>query len=251
MIKKFEVNVAPMNRKMKIHMYLPKGYKKSEKRYPVFYMYDGHNLFFDEDATYGTCWGIKDYLEKEGSEIIVVGMECDHYGNNRLREYCPYSVDSYFAGWIEGYGDVFMDYVVHELKPYIDQNYRTLSDRANTGIGGSSMGGLMSLYTVLKYNDMFSKAACLSPSAMICQKELKQEFGEKALEKDTKIYIDFGSEELGNRDFMVNAMDMVFRLNYSFTQKGISCFPRLVVGGNHNEASWRKSLPIFMPYLWQ
>ncbi|MDO4467784.1 MAG: alpha/beta hydrolase-fold protein [Bacillota bacterium] len=250
MIEKFDVKVAPMNREMKIHLYLPEGYAKSNKRYPVFYMYDGHNLFFDEDATYGTCWGIKDYLDKEEMEIIVVGMECDHSGNNRLKEYCPYSVDSYFAGWIEGCGDTFMEYVVQELKPYIDSTYRTLPEREYTGIGGSSMGGLMSLYSIIKYNDVFSKAACLSPSAMICQNELKKELEHKALDQNTRIYLDMGSEELGNRDFMIQAVDMMFRFNHMLSQKGVSCYPRLVVGGNHNEASWRSSLPVFMPYLW-
>lgn len=251
MIKKFEVDVHPMNRKMKIHMYLPRGYKDSEKRYPVFYMYDGHNLFYDEDATYGTCWGIKDFLDEGFLDMIVVGMECDHYGNNRLTEYCPYSVNSYFAGWIEGCGDVFMDYVVHELKPFIDANYRTLPEREYTGIGGSSMGGLMSLYSVLKYNDIFSKAACLSPSAMICQNELRNDFKNKALDPNTRIYMDMGSEELGSREFMINSVDMLLRFNHELTEKGVSCYPRLFVGGNHNEASWRKSLPVFMNYLWK
>lgn len=74
----------------KIHMYLPDDYLFSNKRYPVLYMFDGHNLFYDEDATYGRSWRLSESIERYGKEMIVVGQECSHEGNERLDEYSPY-----------------------------------------------------------------------------------------------------------------------------------------------------------------
>ena len=84
MIEKFE-HYFPLKQTFKqIHVYLPDDYADSEERYPVMYMYDGHNLFNDHDATYGTSWGLKDFLEQYDKQLIIVGIECSHNGNERL-----------------------------------------------------------------------------------------------------------------------------------------------------------------------
>ena len=195
MIKKFDVEITPFQLGRRIHIYLPDDYEQSEERYPVIYMYDGHNLFYDSDATYGKSWGIKDFLDNYDKKFIVVGMECNHEGSKRLDEYCPYTLSQSHLGNIQGQGVEYMEWVVNELKPYIDATYRTLSSRENTMIAGSSMGGLMSLYSVIKHNDVFSKAACLSSSIGLCMNEIKQEIADSQLNVDTKIYLDWGSEE--------------------------------------------------------
>lgn len=193
MIYKFETIITPFLLKRTIHLYLPNNYFESEERYPVMYMYDGHNLFYDEDATYGKSWGLKDFLDTYDKPVIVVGIECNHEGTERLNEFCPYTLDSPF-GHIDGKGKEFMDWVVYELKPYIDNHYRTIPFRECTGIGGSSMGGLMSLYTIIKYNQYFSKAACLSPSIAICHHQMKEEF--KDINPDTRVYFSYGKKEV-------------------------------------------------------
>ena len=73
-----------------LHIYLPDTYDQSDERYPVMYFFDGHNLYFDSDATYGKSWGLKTFLDSWEKEMIVVGMECSHVGNERLEEYLPY-----------------------------------------------------------------------------------------------------------------------------------------------------------------
>lgn len=157
MIQKFEVNITPFSLTRTIHLYLPNDYNQSEERYPVLYMYDGHNLFKDEDATYGKSWGLEKFLDHYDKKFIVVGMECNHEGNKRLDEYCPYDLEHGFFGSIHGQGKEFMKWVCDELKPYIDSHYRTIPFRECTMIGGSSMGGLMALYTVVAYNELFLK----------------------------------------------------------------------------------------------
>lgn len=251
MIEKFTVTITPFQLERMIHLYLPKDYDNSEKRYPVLYMYDGHNLYFDSDATYGKSWGLKDYLDKSNYEMIVVGIECNHEGNKRLEEFSPYSGITSFAGEVEGKGEIFMDWVVDELKPLIDKKYRTLPDRTHTGIGGSSMGGLMSLYSVIHYNHVFSKAACLSSAISFCMDDLYQEIDHAILDPDTKVYMDWGSlearDQLGLAYITSNNLEIAHRISL----KGASTYPRVVVNGIHNESTWEKQIPIFMDYFFQ
>jgi predicted alpha/beta superfamily hydrolase len=90
MIEKFKVIITTLGRERQITIYLPENYAISSKAYPVLYMHDGQNLFEDRDASFGVSWGIKDYLEQSGLELIVVGIDCNHSGYNRFNEYGPW-----------------------------------------------------------------------------------------------------------------------------------------------------------------
>ena len=147
------------------YLYLPACYdEQPDARFPVMYMFDGHNVFFDEDATYGQSWGMADYMDKTDTPLIIAAVECNPVGNNRLEEYCPFTCEDPNLGRIRGRGRATMEWFIRDFKPMIDANLRTLPDRVNTLIAGSSMGGLMSLYAATAFNDVFGRAACLSPS---------------------------------------------------------------------------------------
>jgi len=251
MLQKFDIYMTPFQNMRTIHMYLPNDYDKSQERYPVLYMYDGHNLFCDEDATYGKSWGLKEFLDHYDKKLIVVGMECNHEGHERLNEYCPYDVVHSYFGDIQGKGDLLMRWVIDELKPFIDEHYRTIPFRECTMIGGSSMGGLMALYTVVVYNQYFSKAACLSSAIGFCFHEIKEDIMKHELMSDTRIYMDWGSEEARDK---INLAYTTFRhleLSHLLVTKGVMTYPYLIVNGKHNEATWEKQVPIFMNYLWK
>lgn len=174
MIFKKEVWITPYQMNRRLHIYVPQRAMEEGRRCPVLYMFDGHNLFEDQEATYGKSWGLKDYLDHSGLPLIVVGMECNHEGNSRLVEYSPYTFTDHQFGTIAGSGRQMMRWVVDELKPLIDRELPTLTSRKDTWIAGSSMGGLMSLYTITAHNDTFSKAACLSPSCFRCAKTWRE-----------------------------------------------------------------------------
>lgn len=153
-----------------------------ERRFPVLYMFDGQNVFFNEDATYGKSWGVADYLDYTDTPLIVAAIECNAGANNeRLVEYSPYRFDDPTYGHFDGKGQATMSWFIHRFKPLIDQNFRTLPDRAHTFIGGSSMGGLMSLYALLQYNDTYSRAAALSPSIWVAPDKLSALWGAQSL----------------------------------------------------------------------
>ena len=177
MVNTWKITIPPLTDKEErnAYIYLPESYQtQPEKRYPVLYMFDGHNVFFDSHATYGKSWGMKEYMDRTATQLIIVAVECNHSPDfGRLKEYSPFSFRDPQFGEIEGKGEITMKWMTGTLKPYIDSHSRTLSDRANTFIAGSSMGGLMSLYALLAYNRTFSRAAALSPSLWTNPEEIK------------------------------------------------------------------------------
>lgn len=153
--------IKALSRERNIRIYLPPGYDTSEERYPVLYMLDGQNLFDDRTA-YAGEWKVDETLNAMAAEgelsLIVVGI--DNELSHRMTEYSPWDHPKH--GPQEG--EAFMAFVVNTVKPYIDERYRTLPGRENTGIMGSSMGAFISHYAILRYPDVFSKVGILSPS---------------------------------------------------------------------------------------
>ena len=120
MIIKQHIKISTLhNRPRTLHIYLPSHLPKNN-RLSVIYMFDGHNLFDDEEATYGTCWGLKEYFDAKKYPVMIVGIECNHEGNKRLEEFSPYSFDDPDYGEINAEGKEIMEWIVKDLKPYID-----------------------------------------------------------------------------------------------------------------------------------
>ena len=161
MIQKWNVTIPELtgDEPRGVYLYLPRSYDwEPDCHYPVLYMFDGHNVFFDSDATYGKSWGLGEYLDACQTPLIVAAVECNHHPDNgRLSEYSPYTFYEPDLGHVQGRGKPTMDWFVHTFKPSIDRRFRTLPGRRHTFIAGSSMGGLMSLYALLEYNHVFSR----------------------------------------------------------------------------------------------
>ena len=230
-----------------VYVYLPDAMKEdTDARFPVLYMFDGHNVFFDEDATYGKCWGMKEYMDETETPMIIVAVDCNHSPDHgRLKEYSPFSF-SYKRMSIKGRGRQTLDWFTRVLKPMIDQRYPTLPEREATYIAGSSMGGLMSLYAVTAYNDVFSRAACLSPSLWVAPWRVTDLIQRSSLAPDTVIYMDYGSREMGNR----NGMRRLFaNVTSRLMEKRVWVTSRIIPNGDHCEACWEEQIPVFMHIL--
>lgn len=230
------------------YLYLPESYEyEPERRYPVLYMFDGHNLFFDSDATYGKCWGLKEYLDYTNTQVIVAAVECSHDPDNgRLKEYAPYSFSEPAIGTIEGHGKHTMEWWIHTFKSEIDGRFRTLPDREHTYIAGSSMGGLMSVYALLKYNSVFSRAAALSPSLWTNMPALEKLVQTVKVLPDTVLYMDYGSDEIRRYPGM---RSQFAHLSQLLLQRNVFLTGRMIPHGTHCEASWEKQLPFMMHTL--
>lgn len=250
MIKKWSVSYPAVNGRepRRVYLYLPTMYDaEPDRRFPVLYMFDGHNVFFDEDATYGKSWGLGDYLDLFDVPVIVAAVECNQGEHNeRLIEYSPYRFDDDHYGHFEGRGKSTLEWYIRRFKPFIDRNFRTLPDREHTFIAGSSMGGLMSLYALLNYNQVFSRAAALSPSLWVAPEKLTALVGRAKLSPGTVLYMDYGSREMGNHDGMRKGFA---EFSAKLLTRGIHLTMRIVPNGDHSEASWERQLPFMMETL--
>ena len=254
MVVKRKFIYSPKGKDRPLHIWLPEGYFDTDRHYPVMYFFDGHNLFFNEDATYGKSWGLKEFLEGWEKPMIIVGIECGHEGQERLSEYLPYPAVGYF-GQFDPQGKATMDWIINDIKPMIDREYRTIPFRECTAIGGSSMGGIMSLYAAVSYNRWFSKAACVSTAMGFCMDPLLADLDATPLSPDTRIYMSWGTREARK-----NHHDRADRSSQTYhnhravleklKKKRASVKQECQVGGGHCEADWEKLVPSFMHFLW-
>ena len=176
----------------------------------------------------------------------MAAVECNHDPNNgRLAEYSPYPF-RYNHARVPGLGKITMDWFTQVFKPEIDQNFPTRPGREDTFIAGSSMGGLMSLYALLEYNQVFSRAAALSPSLWVAPDRLARLVRGAEVRSDTVLYMDYGSRELGNHELM---QGQFARITSQLLTRGIKLTCRIVPGGDHCEASWEKQIPFFINTL--
>ena len=257
MIIKRDFIYTPKGTNRPLHIYLPEDYFASEERYPVMYFFDGHNLYNDADATYGKSWGLRDFMQGWGKKMILVGIECGHDGEERLSEYLPYKANkgSHFDRFAP-LGDATMQWILSEVKPMVDLEYRTIPFRECTGIAGSSMGGLMAIYALVHYNRWFSKGGCISSAIGFCMRPLMSDMRKNKLSPDTRMYLSWGTREAwGCKD-----PDQEDRSSktYGWNKKvadaargsGAEVKMRCQVGGGHCEADWEKLVPEFMNFLW-
>ena len=258
MLVKRDFIYSPKGKNRPLHIWLPEDYTTSGKRYPVMYFFDGHNLFLNEDATYGKSWGLKEFLEGWDKDLILVGVECGHEGDERLSEYLPYrAAGNTWFGKFKPMGHETMEWIVREIKPMIDWEYRTLPDRENTGIGGSSMGGLMALYAGVCYNGYFSKAACVSSAIGFCIRPVLKDIRTGHIDPNSQFYLSWGTREAhGIKNPEKNdRSSRSYRWNKQVADtialSGATAELYCQVGGAHCEADWEKQNPIFMDFLWK
>lgn len=247
MVEKFDFYFPAFSQNRCIHLYLPDEYAFTDERYPVIYMFDGHNLFFDHDATYGKSWGLKDFLDQWYKRLIVVGIQS---GDDRLSEFSPYDFKTRKYGAFQGMGDATMQWIVHELKPYIDSHYRTWWHREATAVAGSSMGGLMAFYALMRYNQYFSKAAAISPAVGFSMKEVKLEVVNNTFYDDNRLFLSWGTKE-GSPRFMKSYARNVQLLEQSTRYSGFRTFLYCHEDGTHCEACWQQEVPLWMQFLWE
>lgn len=265
-------HVQPRN----ITVWLPPGYEAGSGRHPVLYMHDGQNLFDASKANFGE-WGVDEHLGRliangQVRAPIVVGIWNTPL---RLREYVPADLISALPAEVRAdvqaiYGgaplsDAYLRFMVEELKPFIDQTYRTLTGPADTMISGSSMGGLISLYAVMKHPEVFGAAACLSthwplridglddPAALAVWRD-------KVVGAWTRVVAE-GLPAPGAHRFYFDRGDETLDQFYAVFQSRIDAVLRdkgygprafqtlLFPGAQHNEASWNGRLDVPLKFL--
>jgi len=229
-------------------VYTPPGYREElARRYPVLYLHDGQNLF-DGATSFipGQDWHVgqtADQCINAGTvePLIIVGM---YNTKARVREYTPTHVPKLGGGRADRYAK----FLIEEVKPLIEREYRTLSGPKRTGIGGSSLGGLVSLYLGLKHPATFGKIAALSPSVWWNQLVIHRFVRSMHVESRPRIWLDIGTRE-GPR-----TVQDVERFRDVLAEKGWRLGDDLhyerVEGAEHNEAAWAQRVRPFLQFLY-
>jgi predicted alpha/beta superfamily hydrolase len=233
--------IPQLKRNRRIWIYLPPGYDTTSVKYPVLYMHDGQNLF-DVQTSYAGEWEVDETLNKLASHgvrvPIVVGI--DNGGSYRIEELTPW-VNPTYGG---GKGELYMRFIVETLKPFVDGHYRTLPDREHTAIMGSSLGGLISFYGALKYQDVFSRSGDFSPSFWFSDSlwSFTREQGKQA---GIRFYMLAGGDEGSQTVENMNRMkDSLMAVGFGAGEVATKVVP----GGQHNEKLWREHFE--EAYLW-
>ena len=247
-IESFEMEITTLKRLRKVWVYLPDNYSASGEKFPVIYMHDGQNLFYDELTAFGTAWHVDKCLDdiyaKTGKSCIVVGVECN--GERRLSEYSPWKINplafkekrtiaKHDRG---GEGREFSQWFATTLKSYIDAHYNTDTHRSATAVAGSSMGGLISCYLGLKYQQVYETMGLFSTYT-----EFNQLAFDRFVRKTSQIEAQHALVYCGGKegdDYTTNGR-MVrnsCKLYKTLVKRGISC--ELVLNSDlvHHESAW-------------
>ena len=234
-----------LSRTRRVWLYLPLGYATSGRRYPVLYLQDGQNVF-DAATSFAGEWGVDETLNQlaasgqDPTGCIVVAVD---NGPNRLDEYSPWNNPTYGGGQ----GDLYVDFLVQTLKPYIDINYRTLPGRENTGIGGSSMGALIATYAALREPSVFGKVAAFSPAYWFAYAPLAAYAHQHPANPNTRFYFVSGTTESTT---MVPQMQA---LRDSLQRGGVPASNlnfNTRTDGQHAEWFWKREFPAGYSWLY-
>jgi len=238
-----EFNIPQLNRKRRIAAILPNDYFTSNKRYPVLYLQDGQNLYNDY-APFGT-WGVDKSMTKLAEEgkgdVIIIAI--DHGGVDRIEEFNPFPTKKLS----NSQGRNYVNFLKDTLKPYVDSHFRTLPDRENTAIGGSSMGGLITIYSGFRYPETFGKLMVFSPSLWVNPNIHFESMNFYKLFK-SKIYLYAGAREGASMIPLINHFkESLHRkgLNEHIIKIKTAIDPR----GQHNEYRWGIEFPKAIKWL--
>jgi predicted alpha/beta superfamily hydrolase len=226
-----------------IVVHLPGNYAEVTRRYPVIFMQDGQNLF-DDATSFAGSWGLAEELvsaSRLDADAIIVGVYNGE--QRRIDEYSPFADEKVGGGEASDY----LNWLCDVLRPIVNDRYRTLPEREHTGVAGSSMGGLFSLYAVFQRSDVFGFAAVMSPSLWFAHGAIFEWVRSQPF-RDVRLYLDVGARE-GERT-LANAQRMRDLLEHSGYTRGERLRWVQDARGVHHESAWgrrfRKALPALL-----
>jgi predicted alpha/beta superfamily hydrolase len=246
-----------------VDVWYPPGYFENiEACYPVLYMHDGQNLFDSALAFGGAGWEIDKTISQLMDDKKIRGAMVIGIWNTdiRWREYMPQkpyeslALERHHENFINTYGgepisDAYLRFLVEELKPFIDSNYQTLSDQSSTFVMGSSMGGLISLYAISEYPEVFGGAGCLSTNWPAGEFELVDEMAKNLPDPKThKLYFDYGTEGLDALygPYQKQMDEHLRNAGYGENQNWMTL---QFAGAEHSENAWRERVEIPLSFL--
>jgi predicted alpha/beta superfamily hydrolase len=249
--KKFESKILGNSRT--IAVWLPPDYDTAtDRKYPVLYTQDGQNLFDASTSFAGVEWQVDENAQdlitkKKIDSVIIVGI---YNSPDRTPEFTPFAKT---PSGEDGRGNLYGRFVVEEVKPMIDKEYRTLSDRAHTAIAGSAMGGLITLAIAHDHPDVFGAVAVLDPWLRDSQTSLLSMWKDDGWMKNTRFYADMGTKG-GDLYPGTNEVDdlnqLTSHLDSAGLKKGTDYSSAIIDGAEHGETAWQKRISNVLIFLY-
>ncbi len=244
-----QFQIPELGRTRRVLVYLPADYaQQPRRRYPVLYMHDGQNVF-DEATSYSGEWGVDETLDRlhalgqDPTSCIVVAVDND--SQHRSDEYIPWRNAEIKAG---GQGGAYIDFLARTLKPYVDARYRTRPDAAHTGIAGSSLGGLISVYAALKYPRVFGRVGAFSPAFWVCNDSLLAFAKTHPAARSTRFYFVCGPQE------SETMLPLMAAWRNKLRAQGVPAANLSLhapVDGQHREWFWQREFPAAYQFLFR
>jgi predicted alpha/beta superfamily hydrolase len=239
----------------KLRVWLPPCYEAREnevRRYPVFYLNDGQNLFDPATAYAGVDWQVNQTLARLARESVIppmIAVGIDNANGERVKEFLPYR--SVYPPVSKPRGKHYPDFLIREVMPFIERTYRVLKGAKNTGLGGSSLGALISLHTVIERPGIFGRLLLESPSLFVANRQLLKDSRASA-SWPQRIFLAIGTRESGQRERDRRIGDDVRSLAHILHLAGLrEKRLRLVIqeGAGHNEGAWAERFPEAAAFL--
>jgi enterochelin esterase-like enzyme len=238
-----------------VRVWLPPRYdapENSARRYPVFFLNDGQNLFDRATAFNGVEWGVDETADRLIRQevippLILVGI--DNAQTERVREYVPFR--SFNPPVLRPQGTRYPDFLVDEIMPFVSERYRIATGAENTGLGGSSLGALISLYTGMHHPRLFGRLLLESPSLFISNRRILKE-SRKVRCWPARIFLAIGTREAGQREKDQQVVEDVHELEHIFRRAGLdenALRVQIAEGASHNESEWGKRFPEALAFL--
>ncbi|MCK4028920.1 alpha/beta hydrolase [Streptococcus iners] len=261
-MKTHELEVPFTARKRRVRVLLPKGYEEdTDKTYPVVYFHDGQNVLYSKEAFSGHSWKVIPTIKRNPDIAKMIIVAIDNDGAERMHEYAAWKFSEMGIPGVQfgGKGTLYAEFVMDVVKPFIDNTYRTKSDKSHTAMIGSSLGGNITQFMGLAYKDQIGCLGVFSSANWLHQEAFDRYIERKALDKDQRVYIYVGTEEADDTDKTL----MAGNIKQSYINSSLTYYRQLIAGGVdldnialevvsgavHNEEAWAAYLPDCLRFL--
>ncbi|NQK48875.1 alpha/beta hydrolase [Streptococcus suis] len=261
-MKTYELDVPFTGRKRRVRVLLPKGYEENtETTYPVVYFHDGQNVLYSKEAFSGHSWKVIPTIKRNPDIAKMIIVAIDNDGAERMHEYAAWKFSEMGIPGIQfgGKGTLYAEFVMDVVKPFIDQEYRTKSDKTHTAMIGSSLGGNITQFMGLAYQDQIGCLGVFSSANWLHQEAFDRYIERQALDKDQRVYIYVGTEEADDTDKTL----MAGNIKQSYINSSLTYYRQLIAGGVdldnialevvsgavHSEEAWATYLPDCLRFL--
>ncbi|HEL1991092.1 alpha/beta hydrolase [Streptococcus suis] len=261
-MKTHELDVPFTGRKRRVRVLLPKGYEENtETTYPVVYFHDGQNVLYSKEAFSGHSWKVIPTIKRNPDIAKMIIVAIDNDGAERMHEYAAWKFSEMGIPGIQfgGKGTLYAEFVMDVVKPFIDQEYRTKSDKAHTAMIGSSLGGNITQFMGLAYQDQIGCLGVFSSANWLHQEAFDRYIERQNLDKDQRVYIYVGTEEADDTDKTL----MAGNIKQAYINSSLTYYRQLIAGGVdldnialevvsgavHSEEAWATYLPDCLRFL--